>query len=83
MVFSYTFFLLFLSDAWAGMPIATKTTAVSAFMQPSIRPWPNTCNGAKVQKYSHSFVGYVWKIVLTIRVSGVVRYSLSTDTPFF
>ena len=83
MFFSYTFFLLFLSDAWAGMPIATKTTAVSAFMQPSIRPLPNTCNGAKVQKYSLPFVGYGRKIVLTIRVSGVVRYSLSTDTPFF
>lgn len=70
-------------DAWAGMPIATKTTAVSAFVQPFIRPWPDAYNVAKVQKYSLSFVGNGWKIVLTIRVSGVVRYSLSTDTPFF
>ena len=70
-------------DAWAGMPIATKATAVSAFMQPPIRLWPDAYNVAKVQKYLLSFVRIGRKIVLTIGVSGVVRHSLSTDTPFF
>lgn len=70
-------------DAWAGMSIAAKATAVSAFVQPPIRLWPDAYNVAKVQKYLLSFVRNGWKIVLTIGVSGVVLYSLSTDTPFF
>ena len=59
-------------DAWAGMSIVAKATAVSAFMRPPIRLWPDAYNVAKVQKYSLPFVRNGWKIVLTLPDSSVL-----------
>ena len=70
-------------DAWAGMLIATKATAVSDFMQPFIRPWPDAYNVAKVQKYSLSFVRIGRKIVLTIGVSGWCDIPFQPTLHFF